>query len=78
MLRELELRSESRATPDVDALMRFDIQVSSRLVFRQLLLQFECFVALLTRLRVNMVAYEVKDAIVCEVVMLSQRRSAPE
>ena len=48
------------------------------LVFCQVRFPFACFFALLARLRVNMVAYEVTDALVLKIIMQSQQRSAVE
>ena len=60
---ENPFRLKSFDTPDVFANERVNIRMA-RLVFRQLLLHFERFFALLVRLSVNVVAYKVKDALV--------------
>jgi hypothetical protein len=75
--RELGVRFESFAAPDVCALPRTNIRMPF-LVCSQLIVHFERLFALLARLRVNVVAYEVKDASVCEVVMISKKFAASE
>jgi hypothetical protein len=74
---EITIRLKSFVAPNVRTLPLPNIQMPF-LVCRQLQFYFERLFALLTRLRVNMVAYEVEDPSVCEVVMLSQRRRAIE
>jgi hypothetical protein len=50
----------------------------SFLVCRQLGIRFERLIALLARLRVNVIAYEVKDPFVSKIIVKSQQRSALE
>jgi hypothetical protein len=77
VLCETTIRLKSFVAPNVRTLPLPNIQMPF-LVYRQRTLHFERFFALLARLRVNMVAYKVKDAPVCEVVMQSKLRSAFE
>jgi phosphotransferase system IIB component len=74
---ELPRQLESFVAIDVAAQEWSNIRMSF-LVFRHLALQFARLFALLARLRVNMVAYKVKDALVLKIIMQSQQRSAVE
>ena len=67
--RERRIRLESFAAPDVCALARSNIRMSV-LVLRQGTVQFKRLSALFTRIRVNVIAYEVKDVIFEVVVIL--------